>query len=49
MNMKAKLKAAKAEQIIRVRQYNAAKRGLAKIRVTINQLEKKIEAYLART
>ncbi|CAB4183768.1 hypothetical protein UFOVP1362_19 [uncultured Caudovirales phage] len=46
--LKAKLKAAKAERIIRARQYNAAERGLIKVCTTIHQLEKQIEAYLAR-
>ena len=41
--LKSKLKAAEAELTIRYRQYNAAKRGLARVRHNINELEKKIE------
>ena len=46
--LKAKLKAAKAERIIRRRQYNAAERGLFKVCTIVDQLEKRIEVYLAR-
>ena len=46
--LKAKLKAAKAERIIRARQYNAAERGLFKVCTIVDQLEKRIEVYLAR-
>jgi len=46
--LKAKLKAAKAERIIRRRQYNAAERGLFKVCTIVDQLEKRIEAHLAR-
>jgi len=46
--LKAKLKAAKAERIIRRRQYNAAERGLFKVCTLVDQLEKRIEAHLAR-
>ena len=42
--LKSKLKAAEAERTIRYRQFNAAKRGLARVLKNINELEKKIEA-----
>jgi hypothetical protein len=42
--LKSKLRAAEAELIIRYRQFNAAKRGLARVLKNINELEKKIEA-----
>ena len=42
--LKAKLKVAKAELIIRSRQYNAAERGLVRVVDNICKLEKKIEA-----
>ena len=41
--LKGQLKVAKAELIIRYRQFNAAERGLARVRHNINELEKKIE------
>jgi hypothetical protein len=41
--LKGKLKAAKAELIIRYRQFNAAQRGLIRVLHNINELEKKIE------
>ena len=41
--LKGKLKAAKAELIIRYRQFNAAQRGLIRVLHNINQLEKKSE------
>ena len=46
--LKAKLKAAKAERIIRRGQDNAAERGLFKVCTLVDQLEKQIEAHLAR-
>jgi hypothetical protein len=45
---KQKLKAAKAELPMRNRQYNAARRHLAKTYETIKQLEQKINVYLAK-
>ena len=41
--LKGKLKAAKAERVIRYRQFNAAQRGLSWVLKEINELEKKIE------
>ncbi len=41
--LKSKLKVAEAELIIRYRQFNAAKRGLARVLKNIDELEKKIE------
>ena len=41
--LKAKLKAAKAESIIRHRTYNAAERAVIKLGKTIIELERKIE------
>jgi hypothetical protein len=41
--LKGKLKVAKAELIIRYRQFNAAQRGLIRVLHNINELEKKIE------
>ena len=41
--LKGKLKAAEAELTIRYRQYNAAERGLARVRHNIKELGKKIE------
>ena len=46
---KAKLKAAKAEQRIVVRQYNAAERALHRLSLQIENLEKKIERKLANS
>lgn len=46
---KAKLKAAKAELKIREKDYNASGRIYVKTIKTINQLEEKINAYLAKT
>ena len=40
--LRAKLKAAKAEAVIRQRTYNAAKRGLLKVHRTIFDLENRI-------
>lgn len=44
----AKLKAAKAYRKRWLKQYNQAERALLKINKTIDELEKKIEAELAR-
>ena len=44
----AKLKAAKAYKTRWLQQYNRAERALHKINKTIDELEKKIEAELAR-
>ena len=41
--LKEKLKVAKAEHKIRLKEYNAAQRALHRVLVTINTLEKKIE------
>jgi hypothetical protein len=41
--LKAKLKAAKAESIIRHRTYNAAERAVIKLGKTIIELERKIK------
>ena len=41
--LKAKLKAAKAESIIRHRTYNAAERAVIKLGKTITELERKIK------
>ena len=41
--LKAKLKAAKAERIIRHRIYNAAERAVIKLGKTITELERRIE------
>ena len=41
--LKAKLKAAKAESIIRHRTYNAAERAVIKLGKTITELERRIE------
>jgi len=41
--LKAKLKAAESELIIRYRQFNAAQRGLLRVLKNIDELGKKIE------
>jgi len=41
--LKAKLKAAESELIIRYRQFNAAQRGLRRVLKNIDELGKKIE------
>jgi len=41
--LKAKLKAAKAEKIIRTRVYHTALRGLVKVSASIQDLENRIE------
>ena len=45
---KQKLKAAKAELPMRMRQYNAAARHFRKTFQTIKELEQKINVYLAK-
>ena len=45
---KQKLKAAKAELPMRMRQFNAAQRHAAKTLQTIKELEQKINVYLAK-
>lgn len=47
--LKEKLKVAKAEHKIRLKEYNAAQRALHRVLVTINTLEKKIELKLAKS
>ena len=46
--LKAKLKAAKAESIIRHRTYNAAERAVIKLGKTITELERKIKNEQAK-
>lgn len=46
---KAKLKAAKSELKIRTREANAAASAVARLKKTINELEKKIDHHLATT
>jgi len=46
--LKAKLKAAKAENIIRHRTYNAAERAVIKLGKTITELERRIEHEQAK-
>ncbi len=46
--LKAKLKAAKAESIIRHRTYNAAERAVIKLGKTIIELERRIEHEQAK-
>lgn len=45
---KAKLKAAQAEEIIRVKEYNQAMRALARTAKQVIELKKKVEEYEAR-
>ena len=45
---KAQLKVAKAELRIRNREANAAMRALMNVRATIEQLERKIDNYMAK-
>ena len=42
---KAKLKAAQAEETIRLREYNQAQRALARIAKEVIELQKKVEHY----
>ena len=45
---KAKLKAAQAEEIIRVKEYNQAMRALARTSKEVIELKRKVEEYEAR-
>lgn len=45
LNYKAKLKAAQAEEIIRVREYNQAQRALERVIKQVIELQKKVESY----
>jgi hypothetical protein len=47
-HFKAKLKAAQAEEIIRVREYNQAMRALARTTKEVIELQKKVEQYEKR-
>ena len=47
-HFKAKLKAAQAEEIIRVKEYNQAMRALARTSKEVIDLQKKVEKYEAR-
>ena len=44
-HFKAKLKAAQAEEIIRVKEYNQAMRALARTAKQVIELKKKVEEY----
>ena len=44
-HFKAKLKAAQAEEIIRVKEYNQAMRALARTTKEVIDLQKKVEHY----
>ena len=46
--LKERLKVAKAEHKIRLREFNAAQRALHRVLVTINNLEKRLELKLAK-
>ena len=46
---KAKLKAIKAEQRIRIRELSAASRNTLRLEKSINQLEGKINAHMAKS
>jgi hypothetical protein len=46
--LKAKLKAAKAESLIRHRTYNAAERAVIKLGKTITELERRIDFEQAK-
>ncbi len=46
--LQERLKAAKAEHTIRLRQFNAAERALHKVLVEINTLEKRLELWKAK-
>jgi hypothetical protein len=48
LHFKAKLKAAQAEEIIRVREYNQAMRALARTTKEVIELQKKVEQYEKR-
>lgn len=45
LHYKAKLKAAQAEEIIRMRKYNQAQRALARTAKEVIELQKKVEQY----
>ena len=47
-HFKAKLKAAHAEEIIRVKEYNQAMRALARTAKEVIELKKKVEQYEKR-
>jgi len=47
-HFKAKLKAAQAEEIIRVKEYNQAMRALARTSKEVIELKKKVEQYEKR-
>jgi len=47
-HFKAKLKAAQAEETIRVREYNQAMRALARTTKEVIDLQKKVEQYEKR-
>jgi hypothetical protein len=47
-HFKAKLKAAQAEEIIRVKEYNQAMRALARTSKEVIDLQKKVEQYEKR-
>jgi hypothetical protein len=47
-HFKAKLKAAQAEEVIRVKEYNQAMRALARTAKQVIDLKKKVEEYEAR-
>jgi hypothetical protein len=45
LHYKAKLKAAQAEETIRLREYNQAQRALARTAKEVIELQKKVEHY----
>jgi hypothetical protein len=45
IHFKAKLKAAKAEEIIRVKEYNQAMRALSRVTKEVINLQTKVEQY----
>jgi len=45
LHYKAKLKAAQAEETIRLREYNQAQRALARTAKEVIELQKKVEQY----
>lgn len=45
LNLKAKLKAAQAEETIRAREYNQAMRALARTTKEVIELQDKVEQY----
>ena len=44
-NVKAKLKAAQAEETIRVKEYNQAMRALSRVTKEVIELQNKVEQY----